>query len=248
MGGLKQGTEDYKYVYNNFYNCVEGYDPENYNGDSIYKDPNKPHFWDEYDSKQFKQSLGRIVNKVISDKKADGLASNAPAPRMEEPPMKSPTVAPAGKTKKAPPVMSPSQTKVPPRMESPHPSTPSVAGIPGSSYTKDLISNDEFVLHLPHHLFGWKDMHDNNRLTLLTYFPTGTKKEYLSFRIEGGGTEVVVVVDWPACMQDQKLAMFAGTQDGKPFYALGHVKVASFRDNVVGRSTDLIRNASHAKE
>ena len=35
MGGLKQGTPDYDFVYTKFWNDAEGYDVDNYDGDAI---------------------------------------------------------------------------------------------------------------------------------------------------------------------------------------------------------------------
>ena len=67
MGGLKQGSDDYNWVYGKFFNQEQGYDVDNYDGDAIIRDPAMPHFRDKYDVKQFKQSLSRLVSKIRND-------------------------------------------------------------------------------------------------------------------------------------------------------------------------------------
>ena len=40
----------------------------------------------------------------------------------------------------------------------------------------ELVPNDECTLCLPHHLFVWKDLYENERYTLMVYLPTGATK------------------------------------------------------------------------
>ncbi len=66
MGGLRQNTDDYDYIWQQFLDPDnEAYDIENYNKDDIYNDPNRSFFKNRnYDARQFKLSLGRLVNKL----------------------------------------------------------------------------------------------------------------------------------------------------------------------------------------
>ena len=76
MPGLRQGSEDYMYVYDKFWAGEEGYDIDNYDGDAIWKDHTMPHFRDQYDAKQFKSSLWRMANR-IRDQQREGAPRNA---------------------------------------------------------------------------------------------------------------------------------------------------------------------------
>jgi hypothetical protein len=66
MGGLKQKTEDYNYVWARFMDATdEAYDIENFNPDDIWKDPNRRFSKNQaYDERQFKLSLGRMVKNI----------------------------------------------------------------------------------------------------------------------------------------------------------------------------------------
>ena len=237
MGGLKQGTPDYQFVYTKFWNAEEGYDVDNYDGDhAIWS--SRSCFKAEYDCKQFKQSVARMVAKIKGQRAIDdgnGLAMPSPDVGSPEsivpPPVQRPTPI------KSPPVKSP-PVKSPPIKSPPPPATPvysatpsmSIGGIPFGN--EELVSNDEYVLALPHHLFGWKDKMSNDRYTLVVYLPLGTAKEHIYPRISAGGTQVTVVLDWPDVMTNPLLPMYAGTTDGQPVYQNGHVKVASFQQAV----------------
>ena len=72
MGGLKIGTDDYKYIWNCFIDPDNrAYDLENYDKEAIWRDPNMNfHKKKEYDMRQFKQSVGRLIEKIKSLKEA----------------------------------------------------------------------------------------------------------------------------------------------------------------------------------
>lgn len=66
MGGLKQKTDDYNYIWAKFLDpSDDAYDIENYNPDDIWKDPTREFYKNsKYDLRQFKLSLARLVKKV----------------------------------------------------------------------------------------------------------------------------------------------------------------------------------------
>jgi hypothetical protein len=66
MGGLTQKSEDYKYIWRRFADPNDtAYDIENYDAEEIWNDPNKSFFRNKnYDHKQFKMSLTRLVKKL----------------------------------------------------------------------------------------------------------------------------------------------------------------------------------------
>ena len=68
MPGLKINTPDYNYVHQKFWNEEPGYDVDSYDGEAIWKDHSMPHFRDEYDLKQFKQSLYRMITRIKNDR------------------------------------------------------------------------------------------------------------------------------------------------------------------------------------
>ena len=219
MGGLRIGTEDYDYIYNKFVAGEQGYALDNYDPMAIYNDPNMRHFRADYDAKQFKQSLKRMVERIEADQAAN-------APPIAQPPFVAPPPerpgTPGGAARPGTPGVAPAPATMP--------STP--ANGTSAADPAEFVANDELTLFIPHHLFGWKDVDDNHRLTLLLFLPTGCTKDDVAQHIVGGGTEVMVELLWGPEMLDQRLPMFAGTQDGTPYYDVGHVKVASFRDNV----------------
>ena len=76
MGGIKQGSDDYCYICSQFLDPNnDAYDIENYDGDDIWKDPNREFFKNKsYDQRQFKYSLSRLVNKLRKTQGVDGKA------------------------------------------------------------------------------------------------------------------------------------------------------------------------------
>ena len=164
MGGLKQGLQDYEFVYNKFWNDADGYDVDNYDGDAIWQ--SRDRFKAEYDCKQFKQSVARMVAKIKGQRALDDGNGGAMPPSPAEflppptPVAAAPAKAPASATKatpskvKTPKVMSPA-----PRL----PVTPSAATVAGIPFSyQELVAKDEYVLALPRHLIGWKDRLSND--------------------------------------------------------------------------------------
>lgn len=224
MGGLKKNSEDYNYVYQKFWKDEAGYDIDNYDGEAIWKSRDMPHFRDDYDLKQFKQSLYRMTSLIREARNNEA----APQPAAVQ----------------APPPPPPPQQQQPQQQQQPAPfaSPPRGVARPGTPVStaknllpvveEELTPNDEYLLDVPHHLIEWKDKQQNKRLTLIVYLPSGVKKGDVAPRIVAGGTQVVMEMDWPAPMMDVRLPMYAGTQSRKPYYANGHVKVSNFNESV----------------
>jgi hypothetical protein len=162
-------------------------------------------------------SVKRMVERICESRAAA-------APAVAQPPF-APPQPPTGAPPPAPAATTTSGSRGKPQA-TPAASTPRTP----TDVEPEYVAIDELVMHLPHHLFGWKDVDDNERMTLLDFLPTGCAKDDVAPRIVGGGTEVVVEFLWPAALLDQRLPMFAGTIDGSPFYDIGHVKVSSFRE------------------
>lgn len=223
MGGLKQGTDDYNWIYAHFWNGTTGFDVDSYDGEAIWKSPQRT-FRDSYDLRQFKQSLKRMVTKITTDSNFNPTGNTDADVDMEDaeegelPPPGTP-----GATAGSPPPSARRGMKSPPpapRMASPPPAP------------REYVANDEYALQLPHHHFQWKDQSENTRTTLMILLPTGVQMSDILPRVEAGGTQVKLVLTWPSVLLDSKMPMFLGTSNGKPFYSAGHVKVTNFRDTV----------------
>jgi hypothetical protein len=67
MGGLKQNSDDYRYVWARFLDPADkAYALDNYSVDDIWKDPNKDFSKNKsYDKKQFSFSITRMVEKML---------------------------------------------------------------------------------------------------------------------------------------------------------------------------------------
>ena len=150
-----------------------------------------------------------------------GNGEDHPDPPVEESPAPTPM--------KSPSVKSPAGVKSTPIAKKTAPKTPT-SGIP-ADYA-EIVTNDEYVLALPHIMFGWKDSSENARTTLMVFLPTGMTKSDVMPRIEEGGFEVKIELGWAPVMSDSRLPMFAGTSDGTAFYQPGHIKVVSFNESV----------------
>ena len=235
MGGLVRNTEHYNKIYDNFKTGKKGFDINRYDGDAIFK--SKADYQVKYDARQFKQSLLRMVARIRAEgeaPEAPGQTTNAEAATPVPAPVPGPTKPPAtAKVAPAPKMSTPTPKTATPtaKMSNAKPSTPSFAGIPGYDF-QELAGNDEYMLSLPHHLFGWKDTMENDRLTLMVYFPMGVSKADVLPRIVAGGTQVEIEMIWPSIMTDPRLPMYAGTNGRVAMYGVGHVKVVSFRESV----------------
>lgn len=233
MPGLKINTPDYHHVCNKFSNKEDGHDIDSCDGDAIWKDHSMPHFRDQCDLKQFKQSLHRMTAKIRVER------NQGQAHPQQQPPVR-PLPAAAAAAPPAVPVGLSGPRGAAPQpdvvMSSPAatsravPSTPTAgtAGIP----PVELVANDEFTLNVPCHLFGWKDCDSNDHLSLVIYLPTGCTKDDLAFRVGAGGADVEVVFNWSAVMLNPLLPMCAGSKSEKPFCGSGQFKVISFKESV----------------
>ena len=67
-GGLKQNTPDYREVFQQFMN--DEFDVEEYDAEEIFK--SKASYAENYNKKQFKSSVKRLVEKV-KEQKAKGM-------------------------------------------------------------------------------------------------------------------------------------------------------------------------------
>jgi hypothetical protein len=226
MGGLKQKSPDYNWIWSKFLDPEDdAYDIENYNADDIWKDPSREFFKNkDYDLKQFKLSLGRLVKKI-----REGINSppagehNAPADDQQP---EAPPPTQSGKPNLQSPSRNPKQAPASAGKKTPSTKTPA------STAPKERVVNDEIPMALPYHMWNWKDNDNNDRLTCMILLPVGTTKDMVSPRITSGGDEIKVEYIWPNAMLDVKVPMFMGSQSTEPFYDKGHIKVAHFRDSV----------------
>lgn len=225
-GGLKQNTEHYDEIYDKFVKREKGYDINRYCGDAIFR--SKADYQLKYDPRQFKQSLGRMVNKIKS-KGGPEPEAPAPAPATETVPPTPPPPPPAAKS--TPKSQTPKQPAPFSKPFSPAPA-PAPAVYEVHDDYEELTANDENLLELPNHLFTWKDSQHNDRLTLMVYLPAGVTAAEVAPCIVDGGNQFQMKMVWPALMSDPRLPMYAGTNGAKPFYEQGHIKVVSFQSSV----------------
>ena len=144
-----------------------------------------------------------------------------------EPPAPAPAPTPASKKTSTAP-KKPGQT---PKTKKTKATDPLSSPLPG--FPSELAENDEIPLLLPHHQFEWKDEHHDKHITIMILLPTGTDQNALEPRVESGGQEVTVEYTWSNVMLNSRIAMLMGSTDPKkPFYPIGHVKVAQFRESV----------------
>ncbi|CAB9531505.1 unknown protein [Seminavis robusta] len=232
MGGLKQKTADYIYVWGRFMDTEDrAYDVENPNWNDLWKDPNrnfsemKKGKGDKYDNRGFKQSLKFLLDKVKEELQKAAAASGGPPGSDDDEEMDDAVPDPKPKTPK------PKTPK--PKTPKPKKTAASPMGSPPPSFPSELAENDEIPLELPYHQFAWTDSKEDKHITIMILLPTGTELDALEPRIESGGRQVTLALTWSQVLLSSRVAMVMGSRDrNTPFYPKGHIKVTNFRESV----------------
>jgi hypothetical protein len=235
-GGLKQKSDDYRYIFSKFMDPEEdAYDIESYNAEDIWKDPNREFYKKGYDKRQFKLSIIRLVKKVVESSKFAGLQLIQSGGTVLHFPCSLLIVEASGDTDDAPGGTGAAPTPTASGNPKQAPSAAAGKKTPASSAApppKERVVNDEISMALPYNMWAWKDQKNNDRLTCMVLLPVGTMRDMVVPRVSAGGDEISMKYIWPNAMLDVRAPMYMGARGRDPFYDKGHIKVAHFRDSV----------------
>lgn len=226
-GGIRKGTADYRKIRKSLQEefgdgNYEAYDSDV--ADRLYRQ--SAQYQVSYGIKNFKDSIKRLVERL---QKQEEKFSDEEEDEDEDEDATNQESASAPPTATAP-----TDPPSPPRMSSP---VPSADQLRSSGLARELVDNDEISVHLPHHIWDWKDSDENDHVTLILLLPVDAchneRDLYVYCGVESGGTQVKVELRWPESFLCELVPRYAhSVVAGEAVLTGNDVRVVAFKESV----------------